>query len=97
MKIILKNNDMNITRNYLEKEFRVNDEFSITRADYEDMPAPMAARYWSDEQMQELANGIKLAIMTHDIEDCECDWDIYWEEMERVAVNMGMVYYEDMN
>ena len=86
----------------IEKEFKVNDEFSISRGDYESMPCPMLAWNWTDEKMQELANRVAKELTLYNFGDSDCAdrkeqiEDAFWKEMENVAVSMGMEYYEDM-
>ena len=81
----------------LNKKFKVNRHFSITRSDYEDMPDPMEARNWSDEKMTELAKSIKLNLCEYDKNDKEAMEDNFWYTMEKEAVKMGMRYYEDLD
>jgi hypothetical protein len=80
----------------LNKEFKVNDHFCITRSDYEDMPCAMMAWNWTDEQMQKLASNIAVELCEYDENDEEGMDDDFWKTMENVAVRMGMAYYEDM-
>ena len=86
----------------IEKEFKVNDEFSISRGDYESMPCAMLAWNWSDSKMQELANKVAKELTLYNFGDSdyadrkEQKEDAFWKEMENVAVSMGMEYYEDM-
>jgi hypothetical protein len=80
----------------LNKEFKVNDHFSITRSDYEDMPCAMMAWNWTDEQMQKLASNIAVELCEYDENDEEGMDDDFWKTMENVAVRIGMAYYEDM-
>lgn len=79
----------------LTKQFKVNEHFAITRADYEDMPDPMLAFTWSDERMEELARRIASNLCPYDENDPEGMEDDFWKEMEDEAVRMGMEYYED--
>ncbi len=86
----------------LEKEFKVNDEFSISRSDYENMPCPMLAWTWGDFQMEELAKRIALELEDYNYDETspylqdEKEND-FWIEMENCAVRMGMEYYEDFD
>jgi len=80
----------------LNKEFKVNEHFSIRRCDYEDMPDPMLAWNWSDEKMQELAELTSKNLCRYDKTDPEGMEDDFWKTMEEAAVYMGMKYYEDM-
>ena len=80
----------------LEKEFKVNDRFSITRGDYEDMPCPMLAWTWSDKRMKELAENISRNLADWDDDDPEGMEDDFWKTMEDEAVHMDMAYYEDL-
>lgn len=93
---------MKTKHNLLSKEFKVNENFSISRGDYENMPIPMFAWKWSDFQMAKLANLIaaelsqyKYANQDKDAMQEEMD-DAFWKEMEDCAVRMGMEYYEDL-
>ena len=81
----------------LDKEFKVNEIFSITRRDYEDMPASMLAWNWSDEKMTELAARIKANLAPYDSDDTEGMEDDFWRTMEVEAERMGMEYYEDLD
>jgi hypothetical protein len=80
----------------LNKEFKVNEHFSITRDDYESFPCAMIAFNWSDEEMEKLAKQIEKELAPYDEEYAEgCEED-FWATMENVAVRMGMQYYEDL-
>lgn len=81
----------------LEKEFKVNEHFAITRGDYENMPCPMLAWTWSDERMKELAERISQSLVRWDENDPEGMEDDFWKTMENEAVSMGMEYYEDFD
>ena len=84
----------------LQKEFKVNEDFSVARGDYESLPCPMLAWTWTDAQMEALAKDIANELSqysyddSHDIQDQK--EDAFWKEMEDCAVAMGMEYYEDM-
>lgn len=80
----------------LDKEFKVNEHFSIARGDYEGMPDPMIAFTWSDEQMKQLAKNISNELCRYDENDPEGMEDDFWATMENVAVRNGMGYYEDL-
>ena len=76
------------------------------------MPAPMYAGEFDDDQMTELAERIYLCLSneySYSKEDLEkyfnynpndlVDYDLdmaFWREMENIAIEMGMRYYEDM-
>ncbi len=81
----------------LEKEFKVNEHYSIYRQLYESMPCPMLAWCWSDERMQELAGNIAKNLAEYDPNDPDGMEDDYWKTMEDEAVKMGMEYYEDFD
>ena len=86
----------------LEKEFDVNEQFSITRGDYENMPCPMLAWTWSDRQMTELAKEIALELSNYNYDEAspyyqEEKEENFWKEMENCAVRLGMEYYEDFD
>ena len=83
----------------LQKEFKVNEDFSVARGDYESLPCPMLAWTWTDAQMEALAKNIaeELKQYSYDENDIEDQKeDAFWREMENCAVSMGMEYYEDM-
>ena len=80
----------------LEKEFRVNDRYTITRSDYEDMPSPMLAWTWCDSRMTELASRINGNLAPYDESNPNRSDENFWETMEREALKMGMAYYEDL-
>lgn len=84
----------------------------ISRGDYESMPAPMYAGEFDDDQMTELAERIYLCLSNeysyskeklekyfnynpNDLVDYDLDM-AFWREMENIAIEMGMRYYEDM-
>ena len=79
----------------MEKEFKVNEHFSISRGDYENMPCSMFAWKWSDKRMEELASNIAKNLCPYDENDEEGMEDDFWKTMEDEAVRMGMEYYED--
>ena len=81
----------------LEKKFRVNEYYSITRSDYENMPDAMFAWSWNDERMKKLAENIKANLAEWDENDEEAMELDFWKTMEDEAVRMGMEYYEDMD
>lgn len=81
----------------MEKEFKVNEHFSIRRSDYENMPAPMLAWTWSDKRMETLAANICQDLCPYDANDPEGMEDDFWKTMEDEAVRMGMEYYEDFD
>lgn len=83
----------------------------VSRGDYESMPAPMYAGEFDDDKMTELAEKIYLCLTNEydytdkDLEKyfndktAEIDYDLdmaFWREMENIAIEMGMRYYEDM-
>ena len=83
----------------------------VSRGDYEGMSMPMYAGEFDDDKMTELAKKIYLCLTNeykytdkelekyfNDISaNVNEDLDIaFWNEMENIAVNMGMRYYEDM-
>lgn len=81
----------------------------VSRGDYESMPIPMYAGEFSDKQMKKLAKLIYETIyqssgyphhtinsyLKGEIEDDYLN-EFFWREMEEIAVQMGMRYYEDM-
>lgn len=76
--------------------FPVGDTgYTIARIDYESMPCPMLASWFSDKEMEDLAFEIS-RFFEPTGEDKEADDDNFWEVMERCAVHMGMKYYEDV-
>lgn len=83
----------------------------VSRGDYESMTCPMYAGEFDDEKMTELAHLIyQMLNSNYGYTDRELekyfndtsanvdeDLDIaFWREMEEIAVQMGMRYYEDM-
>ena len=83
----------------------------VSRGDYENMPAPMYAGEFDDDKMAELAEKIYLCLTNDyrytdkDLEKyfndqtAKIDYDLdmaFWREMENIAIEMGMRYYEDM-
>ena len=83
----------------------------VSRGDYEGMPSPMYAGEFDDEKMQNLAEEIyqslryeygysddELHVLFTNPDACEDEKmnGHFWIEMETIAVNMGMRYYEDM-
>lgn len=83
-----------MTQKDLNKEFSIPySHFTISRSDYLDMPSPMAAHLFSDEQMENLAYEIGRYIPKS---DDETHVEEFWKIMEQQAVAMGMMYYEDM-
>ena len=83
----------------------------VSRGDYECMSMPMYAGEFDDEKMTELARLIYQMLNTNygytdkELEkyfndmsaNVDEDLDIaFWREMEEIAVQMGMRYYEDM-
>ena len=83
----------------------------VSRGDYESMPAPMYAGEFDDDEMTELAEKIYLWLNSNygytdrELEkyfndpSANIDEDLniaFWREMEEIAVQMGMRYYEDM-
>lgn len=83
----------------------------VSRGDYESMPAPMYAGEFDDDEMTELAEKIYLCLTNEydytdkDLEKyfndktAKIDYDLdmaFWREMENIAIEMGMRYYEDM-
>ena len=83
----------------------------ISRGDYESMPCPMYAGEFDDKKMTQLAKDIYLTLTNEygytdkELEkyfndkssniDEQLDTN-FWCEMENIAVQMGMRYYEDM-
>jgi hypothetical protein len=89
-------------RELLEKEFKVNEDFSITRSDYEAMPCPMLSFNWSDARMEELAKTIAAGLEGYNYDETspylrDEKEDDFWREMENCAVRLGMEYYEDFS
>ena len=83
----------------------------VSRGDYEGMACPMYAGEFDDDKMAELARLIYQMLNTNygytdkELEkyfndmsaNVDEDLDIaFWREMEEIAVQMGMRYYEDM-
>jgi hypothetical protein len=75
-------------------------EYSISRQDYEDMPCPMMAHTWTDEQMEFLAQTINRSLSQYSFDETSPYYeddldDAFWKEMEDCAVSLGMKYYDD--
>jgi hypothetical protein len=83
----------------------------VSRGDYESMPCPMYAGEFDNDKMAELAEKIYLCLTNQyrytdkDLEKyfndqtAKIDYDldmVFWREMENIAIEMGMRYYEDM-
>ena len=83
----------------------------VSRGDYESMSCPMYAGEFDDEKMTELARLIYQMLNSNygytdrELEkyfndpSANIDEDLdmaFWREMEEIAVQMGMRYYEDM-
>ena len=92
----------------MAKEFK-SGGIVITREDYENLPCAMCANEFSDEKMQELADEIAHILSSqwgYDEDEISClekdsdemeDFDMaFWQEMQEIAVHMGMRYYEDI-
>ena len=93
----------------LKKEF-VSGGVGITREDYESMPCAMYAMEFTDDQMQELVNRVadvlssqygyteyEISCLEEDSQELEDYYEAFWREMEDIALDMGMRYYEDMS
>jgi len=81
----------------LEKRFKVNEHFSISRGDYENLPCPMLAWTMCDESMKILAEHISQNLARWNGNDEESMEDDFWKTMEDEAVAIGMEYYEDLD
>ena len=83
----------------------------VSRGDYENMSCPMYAGEFDDDKMTELAKKIYLSLTNEyrytdkELEkyfndtSANIDEDLdmaFWREMEEIAIQMGMRYYEDM-
>lgn len=83
----------------------------VSRGDYDGMPSPMHAGEFDDEKMQKLAKEIYQTLRydygysDDELNDFFTNPDAvenekmcghFWIEMENIAANMGMRYYEDM-
>jgi hypothetical protein len=90
--------------------FKVNNLAIITRDDYETLPCPLCAKEFSNDKMQRLAELIYNSLVSKygeiDVENyfnnclLRYKFDIinntYWRDMEDIAIEMGMRYYEDL-
>ncbi len=98
-----------MNNNALKTEF-VSGGVGITREDYESLPCAMYAMEFTDEQMQELVNRVanvlrtqygyteyEISCLEEDSEELEEYYEFFWREMENIAIDMGMRYYEDMS
>ena len=89
-------NSKAMTQEDLYKTFPVGDTgYTIARIDYVSMPCSMLASWFSDKEMEDLAFEIS-RFFVPDGENQDADDVMFWEEMERCAVLMGMAYYEDI-
>jgi hypothetical protein len=92
------------------KTIFVSGGVGITREDYESMPCAMYAMEFTDVQMQELVDRIanvlssqygyneyEISCLKEDSQELEDYYDAFWREMENIALDMGMRYYEDMD
>lgn len=83
----------------------------VSRGDYENMSCPMYAGEFDDDKMSELAEKIYLCLTNEyrytdrelekyfNDQTAKIDYDLdmaFWREMENIAIEMGMRYYEDM-
>ena len=91
------------------KEKFVCGSISLTREDYESMPYAMCATEFSDKSMQTLVNKLhdvltfqygytedKIYNLEEGSEEMEDFDNAFWIEMENIAVDMGMRYYDDI-
>ena len=98
-----------MSKNDLKIEF-VSGGVGITREDYESLPCAMYAMEFTDDQMQELVNRVadvlssqygyteyEISCLEEDSQELEDYYDAFWREMENIALDMGMRYYEDMS
>lgn len=90
--------------------FKVNNLAIITRDDYETLPCPLCTKEFSNDKMQRLAELIYNSLVSKygeiDVENyfnnclLRYKFDIinntYWRDMEDIAIEMGMRYYEDL-
>lgn len=86
-----------IQEEYINKDFSLDDGFSLTREDYESFPCAMVAVTWTDEQMHELAQKVHNIFQHCDLDDEEEAHDFWYETIETCATEMGMKYYEDLS
>lgn len=92
----------------LAKEFPIKGtNRTISRGFYESLPDAMMAWDWNDEKMQRLADNISVMLSTYydpinlfeedGNEEEREDWEnTFFRCSEEAAVNMGMIYYEDL-
>ena len=98
-----------MTNNDLKKEFTSNGVI-LSREDYESLPCAMYAMEFTDKQMQTLVENIacvmggcygyteyEISCLEEDSQELEDYYDAFWREMENIALDMGMRYYEDMS
>ena len=83
---------------FYTKEF-VCGKSSIARRDYEEMPCAMDTYDFDDDTMQKIVNIVEANMVTnfgenYDLTDDDID-SAWWAEMEGVALDFGMNYYED--
>lgn len=85
------------------------DGVVISRYDYESMLSGMYAMEFDDNKMLELVKRISNALSSHygyteqyinsledDSKEKEKYYNVFWQVMENIAIDMGMRYYEDM-
>lgn len=105
------NDCYNLSEEKYNKYFQFQGLEIVSRGDYEGLPIPMYGVEFTDDQMNELARLIYQMLNSNyryshkDLEDYfnhnnpnkDEDLDMaFWKEMEEIAVQMGMRYYEDM-
>lgn len=97
-------------RNDSLKEVFISGGVGITREDYESLPCAMYAMEFTNAQMQELVDRIadvlssqygyneyEISCLKEDSQELEDYYEAFWREMENIALDMGMRYYEDMS
>lgn len=78
----------------MEKYFKVNGLDIVCRMDYESMPCPMYATEFTDDQMQDLAETIYLAL--HNGYDYGLDADNYFSN-SKLLMELNPYLYEDID
>ena len=84
-----------------DKEFPVNFEnYTISRSDYLTMPLPMDANKFDDNKMRKLAKMIHDELSGYNFDKDDPNYtdnvdDVFWTEMERCAIEMGMEYFDE--
>lgn len=86
-----------VQEEYINRDFSLDDGFSLTREDYESFPCAMVAVTWTDEQMHKLAQRVHNIFQHCGLDNDGEAEDFWYETIETCAIEMGMKYYEDLS